>query len=317
MSKVFLTGGSGFLGRYLIAALKDNGAEVFALARSAASAETVARRGALPIAGDLDGDGSWRRAVADCDMVLHAAALLVPYAPYKEFYGANVEGTRRLLTAAKSGGVRRFVQVGAAAVVMGAPRHMRDVDETAPLQTPAFAPYIATKSIAEREIRAASREGFDALVVRPPAIWGQGSHLAASLKESLSKGQFALIDGGRAEMSTCHAANVASGAIAALDRGKGGEAYFLTDADTTTFRDFAASMVGVDALKGVRSFPFWAAWQIGGLQQQLADWRLLKNPAITRGLLRLIGKDFTISIAKARRDLGWTPKVTRAQGAAR
>jgi nucleoside-diphosphate-sugar epimerase len=307
MSKVFLTGGSGFLGRYLIEALKDNGAEVFALARSAASAEIVARRGALPIAGDLDADGSWTRALAECEMVLHGAALLVPFAPYKEFYAANVVGTRRLLSAAQSGAVRRFVQIGAAAVVMGQPKPMRDVDETAALQTPAFAPYIATKSIAEREIRAAARDGFDAMVVRPPAIWGEGSHLAVSLKESLDKGQFALIDNGRAVMSTCHAANVASGALAALSKGKGGEAYFLADAQTTTFRNFAAAMIGAEALKGVRSFPFWAAWQIGGLQQQMANWGWIKNPAITRQLLRLIGQDFTISTAKARRDLGWAP----------
>lgn len=307
MSRVFLTGGSGFLGRYLIAALKDNGAEVFALARSAASAEIVARRGALPIAGDLDADGPWTKALSDCGMVLHGAALLVPFAPYKDFFAANVLGTRRLLNAAQAGGVRRFVQVGAAAVVMGRPRPMRNVDETAPLETPAFAPYIATKSIAEREIRAATRDGFDAMVVRPPAIWGEGSHLADTLKESVAKGEFALIDQGRAVMSTCHAANVATGALAALNKGRGGEAYFLADADVTTFRDFAARMIGADALMGVRSFPFWAAWQIGGLQQQLANWGFIKNPAITRQLLRLIGKDFTISTAKARSKLGWTP----------
>jgi nucleoside-diphosphate-sugar epimerase len=307
MARIFLTGGSGFLGRYLIGALKDNGAEVYALARSAASAEIVARRGALPIAGDLDADGPWTKALSDCQMVLHGAALLVPFAPFKEFYAANVLGTRRILSAAQSAGVRRFVQIGAAAVVMGAPRPMRDIDESAPLQEPAFAPYIATKSIAEREIRAASRDGFDAMVVRPPAIWGEGSHLAASLKEALAKGQFALIDNGRAAMSTCHAANVATGAIAALDKGRGGEAYFLADGQTTTFRTFAGAMVGEEALKGVRSFPFWAAWQIGGLQQQLANWGWIKNPTITRQLLRLIGKDFTISTAKARRELNWAP----------
>jgi nucleoside-diphosphate-sugar epimerase len=309
MAKVFLTGGSGFLGRYLIAALKDNGAEVYALARSAASAEIVARRGALPIAGDLDADGSWTKALADCEMVLHGAALLVPFAPYKDFYAANVLGTRRLLSAAQLGSARRFVQVGAAAVVMGAPRAMRNVDETASLQTPAFAPYIATKSIAEREIRTASRTGFDAMVVRPPAIWGQGSALADTLKAAIAKGEFALIDHGRAIMSVCHAANVATGALASLDRGKGGEAYFLADDGATTFKDFAARMVGADALKGMRSFPFWAAWQLGGLQQQLANWGWIKNPAITRSLLRLIGKDFTVSTAKAKRELGWTPSA--------
>lgn len=309
MTKVFLTGGSGFLGRYLIAALKDNGAEVSALARSAEAAETVARRGAQPIAGDLAAEGAWTKAVADADAVLHGAALLVPFAPYKTFYDANVLGTRRLLNAARGRGPKRFVFVGAAAVVMGRPRPMYNVDEAIPLQRPAFAPYIATKSIADAEIRSTSTTGFDAMVVRPPAIWGEGSHLADQLKEALAKGQFALVDQGRAEMSVCHAANVASGAIAVLEKGRGGEAYFLADDGTTTFRAFAASMVGEDALKGVRSFPFWAAWQVGGLQQQLANWGWIKNPVITRQILRLIGKDFTISTAKAKRDLGWLPKT--------
>lgn len=309
MAKVFLTGGSGFLGRYLIAALKDNGAEVYALARSATSAETVARGGAMPIAGDLDGDGPWTKALGDCEMVLHGAALLAPYGRYKDFFAANVLGTRRILSAAQFAGVRRFVQVGAAAVVMGRPVPMRNVDESAALQYPAFAPYIATKAIADRELLAASRNGFDVSVVRPPAIWGQGSPIAASIRESLAKGHFALIDHGRAVMSVCHAANVATGAVAALDRAKGGEAYFLADDEPLTFKAFGVRMVGANALKGVRSFPFWAAWQIGGLQQQMAHWGVIKNPTITRSLLRLIGKDFTVNTTKAKQTLGWTPKA--------
>lgn len=313
MAKVFLTGGSGFLGRYLIAALKDNGAEVLALARSAEAAETIARRGAQPIAGDLAADGAWAKAVADAHAVLHGAALLVPFAPYRTFYDANVLGTRRLLAAARGRGPKRFVFVGAAAVVMGRPQPMYNADETLPLQRPAFAPYVATKSIADAEVRAASTDTFAAMVVRPPAIWGEGSHLADQLKDSVAKGQFALVDQGRAVMSVCHAANAASGAIAALSKGKGGEGYFLADDGTTTFRQFAASMVGEDALRGVRSFPFWAAWQVGGLQQQLANWGWIKNPVITRQILRLIGKDFTISTAKAKRELGWLPMAFETQ----
>lgn len=316
MTTVFLTGGSGFLGRFLIAGLREAGANVLALARSPTAAQIVAERGAEPVSGELDKSGPWVKRLKDADQVLHAAALLVPHAPYQAFFDANVRGTRLVLKASRRAGVRRFVQIGAAAVIMGRPAAILDATEDMPLMRPRFAPYIATKSIADKEVRAAAAAGFDTAIVRPPAIWGPASLLADGIKQSIDKGQFALIDGGRALISTCHAGNVAAGAIAALERARPGNAYFVADDDAVSFRAFVEGFVGAGALDRIRSVPFWVAWQIGGLMQTAANLGLLRDPPLTRQLVRLIGKPFTVSTQKARRELAYRPPVSRAEGLA-
>ena len=166
---VFVTGGSGFVGRHLIKHLIARGHSVRALARSEAAARAVSQIGAEPARGNLTDRESVNHAVAGCDDVIHAAAYLELWGSYEVFHRVNVEGTDNLLNAAIRAGVGRFVQIGAAGVVKNkGPVVM--ADESAPLQTPPFAPYIATKAISEERVRAANRDGFRTVVVRPPAI---------------------------------------------------------------------------------------------------------------------------------------------------
>jgi nucleoside-diphosphate-sugar epimerase len=317
LGRVFVTGGSGFVGRRMIAMLRDRGAEVTALARGPASAAKVEAAGARAAVADPASPAILAGLIADCQTVIHVAGHLRGWDSLAAFRASNVELTRSLLDAARLAGVRAFVQVGASAVVLGEPRPMLGVDERLPLQYPTWGPYIATKARAEALVLGADGPALRTCVVRPPFIWGPGAPMLDAIAANARSGQLRFPDGGAQPMSTCHVDNVCHGALLAAERGRGGEAYFLSDGADSAMRAVLTALVatrGVEA--GERAIPFGLAWRLCAVMEPI--WRLTRGyraePPITRQVLRMVGQPFTLDIGKARRELGYTPVVTWAEG---
>lgn len=319
MKTAFVTGGSGFVGAPLIRRLVAHGIRVVALARSAAAAAAVERDGAIACRGDLLDERAITECMRGCDTAFHVAGHLTEWDPYEVFHTANVVGTRTMIAAAKAAGVSTFVAVGASAVVQGRPVPMRNVAEDLPLQAPSWGPYIATKAEAERLVRGANAPGLRTVVIRPPLIWGVGMPMLDEMVTAARSGRFALPDAGRQVMSTSHVDNVVEGLILAAERGRGGEAYYITDGDDATLKDVLTDLLGTRGVPPIkRSAPFGVAWRMAAVMEGV--WRLLRlrsKPPVTRQTLRMIGQDFTLSIAKARRDLGYVPVVNWTDGIAR
>jgi nucleoside-diphosphate-sugar epimerase len=318
--RAFVTGGSGFVGRNLIAALRERGDEVFALARSDAAAAAVRQAGAQPVPSDLSDEAALRAGMAGCDVVFHAAAQVGDWGRYEDFYRVNVLGTSHVLAAARAAGVPRLVHVGTEAVLVGiGARRIVQADETWPRAARPLGLYPLTKGLAEERVLAANGPDLATVIVRPRLIWGSGdTTVLPQLVRAVRAGQFMWIDGGRYLTSTCHVANVCEGLILAAERGRGGEIYFLTDGAPVEVRSFCTALLRTQGLEpGDRSLPrpvvraiAWAA--------ELA-WRGLRlkgAPPITRTAVRLIGEEVTVSDAKARRELGYASTVSREAGLA-
>ena len=120
MQTIFLTGGSGFVGGWLIRDLRSAGYAVRALARSAAAAEAVRRAGAEPVLGELTDRPLLAAALQGCAAVVHAAASTALWDLSGAAYKANVTGTETLLAAARAAGVPRFVHISTEAVLLDA-----------------------------------------------------------------------------------------------------------------------------------------------------------------------------------------------------
>jgi nucleoside-diphosphate-sugar epimerase len=317
ISTCLITGGSGFVGGRLIERLVAQGWQVRALARSDEAVRIVEKHGAKAVRGSLDDMTSLTKAAAGCDVVIHVAALFKLWGEPADFDRTNVEGTANLLAAASASSVRRFVQLGAAAVVMGEMTPMLLVNESLPRQERSWAPYSASKARSEALVLGANREGvFETIVVRPPMIWGAGMPTLDHMIENVRAGQFRWVGDGSQGMSTAHVDNVCYALELAVKKGRGGEAYFVSDADDSTLKEVISGLLRTRGIEPPRaSAPLPIAWVMASVMEWV--WRAFSRkgePPITRQMLRLIGAPFTLDIGKAKRDLGFQPVVSREQG---
>jgi len=316
--KVFVTGGSGFVGRNLLAALHGRGDTVVALARSLGAMQTVRDLGAEPLAGDLVDVEAMTAGMAGAAAVFHCAAKVEDWGDSAEFQRVNVEGTAHVIEAARAAGVRRMVHVSTEAVLAdGTPIH--DADETRPRATRPIGLYPASKSGAEAVALAGNRDGLEVVVVRPRFIWGKGdTAILPKIVEVMQKGQFAWIGGGRFLTSTCHVRNVCEGMLLAAERGRGGEIYFLTDGAPVEFRSFITAMAATQgADPGERVAPRWLIYAFAaGSEFAWRAFKLKGRPMVSRTAVILTGEQVTVNDAKARRELGYASLVTREAGLA-
>lgn len=315
--RVFVTGASGFVGGAVVRALTAAGAEVRAMSRSHEADARIAMAGAKPVRSSLE--QVTPADLGEAKAVVHCAAYVEAWGAFDDYWRANVEGTRRMLDAARAAGVRRFVHIGSeAAVFHGQP--MQDVDENAPLALNAPYFYARTKAHAERAVLQADEHGFSTLSLRPRLVWGPGDQtIAPTIRDMADKGAFAWIGGGKALTSTCHVDNLAHGVELALQRGPEGEAYFLTDGPPVRIRDFLTAYLGaygVD-LSRAPTIPAWAAGAAAYVAE--AAWRglgLKGAPPLTRFAVDTMSRECTLSDANARARLGYRPLLSREEGLA-
>ncbi len=316
MASAYVTGGSGFVGGRLIERLVRAGWSVAALARSDRAADAVRTRGAEPVRGDLSDPSALASGLAGADVCFHAAAKVEDFGPWREFVAANVEGTRNVLRACRAAGVARAVHVSTEAVLMhGQP--LVHADETYPLAFRSPAPYSRSKALAEMVVLEESRDGLEAMIVRPRFVWGRGdATLLPLLVEGTRSGRFRWVGGGRQLTSTTHVDNTVEGLIAAAEHGRGGRAYFVTDGAPVVFRDFVGDLIatqGVTPPSGSVPTPVARALAIAGE----AAWKLLPlrgTPPLTRFASWVASQECTLDDHRARAELGYAPVMSREEG---
>ncbi|MFL5997283.1 MAG: NAD-dependent epimerase/dehydratase family protein [Streptomyces sp.] len=272
MAQAFVTGGSGFIGQALVRRLVSEGHSVRALVRSEESAAKVSALGAEPVRGVLTDSATWQDAVKGSEVVFHLAAETNVSADRARQELVTVGGTRAALDAARHAGVARFVHCGTeAALLAGDP--LVDVDETAPLRPDSEAAYSAVKAEAEAIVLDANAPELATVSIRPRMVWGPDSILIDMLIDMAKAGQFAWIEGGRHTTEITFVDNCVEGLMLGWQRGRPGEAYFITDQHPVTFRDFWETMFEIhgvdkptaelDAETAARTIPVPVRWFLG------------------------------------------------------
>ncbi|HEX4340591.1 MAG TPA: NAD-dependent epimerase/dehydratase family protein [Polyangiaceae bacterium] len=310
-----MTGGSSFVGAAIVRALVANGHRVRALARSDASQRGLSALGAEPVQGDLLDARSLEIGVQGTTVVVHAAGSLTSAARYADHEKTNVEGTRLVLAAAKRAGVKRFIYVSAASVVIDAD-HPTEGDESLPVKFHRSMAYSATKGIAERLVLEANGQSMVTLALRPPLIWSEDAPLIDRLGVTFRQGLFAWIGGGEFSYDVCHVDNLASAVVQSLEHGSGGQPYFVTDDETSTMKSFfTALMIAAGNPAIGRAVPYWVAALLGRLIGfGFSVFRPGKTPPLTLENVRLVGHTLRVSNARAKQELRYSPPVTRTEG---
>ncbi len=317
--RVFVTGGSGFVGGHVIEDLVG-AHEVRAMARSDRSAEKVEAFGAVAVRCSLEDIGPEH--LKGVDAIVHAAAYVEEYGPESAYFDANVGGTQRLLDAAREAGVSRFVLVSTNATVFDGKGQLQ-VDEQAAYTELGPFPYGRSKAEAERRVLAANDGSLTTVAVRPCFVWGpRDNSVLPALKRMADEGSFVWLDGGRAKVSTTHVDNLVHAVVRGLEAAPervGGEAFFVTDEDDTDLRAFLTALATANgfALPG-RSMPSWLVRTIAaGLAGLWAVMGRTTPPPVTRMAALLMSSDMTVQTTKARARLGWKPVVGRQEALAK
>jgi nucleoside-diphosphate-sugar epimerase len=319
MRTVFVTGGSGFVGGAVLDALAERGETARALARSPAAEAAVVGRGAIPVRAELLDVDALTEGMRGAELVVHAAARLDGgWSAAADLERVNVDGSRAVLQAARAAGVSRLVLVSTEQVVLG-DRPLVDADETWPYPERWPGAYARTKAAAERMVLAASTPELATVAVRPRLVWGRGdTTLLPELERLAASGRLRWVDGGMHLTSTTHVRNAVEGILAAAERGRGGQAYFVTDGAPVPFREFATALLATrDVAAPTGTVSGRVARGVAGGAGLL--WRLLPlpgSPPLDLDAVRVAGETCTLRDARARSELGYEGSVSRADGLA-
>ncbi len=313
--RVFVTGGSGYVGAAIVRALVAAGHGVRGLARSETSAQALSALGAEPVRGDLLDARSLDTGAQGSTVVVHAAGSLTSAARYADHERTNVEGTRLVLAAAKRAGAKRLIYISAASVVVDADRPT-DGDESLPVMFHRSMAYSATKGIAERLVLEANGPSMVTLALRPPGVWSEDAPFIDILGVAFRQHRFVWISGGEFPYSVCHVDNLASAVVQSIEHGRGGQPYFVTDNETSTMRSFFTALMeaaGYPA-KGP-AVPYWFVALLGRLIGfTFSLFRPGKIPPLTLENVRMMGHTLRVSSARAKRELCYSPPVNRTDG---
>jgi len=309
--KVFVTGGTGFIGGEVVRQLRARGDEVACLVRSPEKAAGLTELGCEIVAGELADAAEIRAGMEGCDAVVHAAAMYevgIPAKQHPAMYEANVRGTEIVLRAALEAKVPKVVHVSTVGVFGNT--HRQVVDETYEHPGKEFTSYYEETKLEAHRIakRMIAEDGLPCVIVQPGGVYGPGdTSQVADLLEEFFAGKLPLIPFPEFGICLTHVADIAGGILLALDDAEPGETYVLSG-PVTTMRDAVetvAALSGRKAPKHALPTPLMKALvPIGPLVG-----RLMGQPPNLRELISSAdGVTFWASHEKASRDLGYAPR---------
>jgi 2-alkyl-3-oxoalkanoate reductase len=314
--KILVTGASGLLGREVAGQLVRRGYDVTTFQRRPSGVD-----GATDHCGSLADDAAVRGAVQGAEAIIHLAAKVSFTGRPAEFDEVNVQGTRRLLLAARGAGVRDVVFVSSPSVansgaaIAGLGAEPADPDR-------AHGDYSRTKAQAELLALAADAPDFRVAAVRPHVVWGPGdTQLVERVLERAARHRLPLLDAGAALIDTTYVDNAAAAIVAALKRISHihGRALVVTNGEP---RPVGELIAGICAAGGVPA-PSWSVpgrlARVAGSAVERAWLRLGKQdePPMTKFLAEQLSTAHWFDQRETRKLLDWTPAVSIDEGLAR
>lgn len=310
--KALVTGASGFLGRSVVRRLRSDGVEVRALVRAGRGLDDA---DVDIYQGDICDDAAVEGAVRGMDLVVHCAARVETTGKWEEFAEVNVRGTRRVIRAAQSAGVRRIVHISSLGVY-AVPYDGVTITEDSAYESEGESRghYSRSKLAADRVALDAARRGAPVVVLRPGLLYGPGKRPPLA-RQSFSVKQFKLILATPAyTLPMTYIDNAADAvSLAATADGTVGQAFTIVDANmpqaeyAALYRDACGESwrpmflpVGMIAA---------AAW---GLERALRLAR--RRSPVTYHQIRRATRRAYYDCSRAEHLLGWRPAVSVPEG---
>lgn len=320
--RVLVTGGGGVLGKAICRMLLERGDQLRSYARG--EYPELTSMGVEVVRGDLCDGEVLRAAVKGMDMVIHTAARPGVWGSYRSYESVNLDGTRNVLDACRSGGVGKLVYTSSPSVVHGG-GDQKGITEATPYPASHTSHYSATKARAEALVMAANGSELHTVSLRPHLIWGPGdNHLIPRLIARARSGRLRRIGDGTNEVDICYIDNAAHAHLLAADllesepERVGGKTYFISQGEPVRLWDFVDRVLSAAGLKPLeKSISARAAWVLGAVCEGVyGALRIKAEPPMTRFVAEQLSTSHWYDLSAAQRDLGYAPLVTTDEGLA-
>jgi len=316
-----VTGATGLLGSHICEQLIRRGHAVRAIVRKGSDKRFLESLSVECVTGDITDPASLVPAMADVDVVYHAAARVGDWGPWSDFVAVSIQGTANVLEAAARAGVKRFLHVSSISAYGQVDGAGTVLDETAPLgrNVHRWSYYTRAKVEAERLVWAAHARGdIPVTVCRPSWLYGPRDRVSMPrLIKAIQNRKAKILGDGENLLSLTYAGNEAEGCILAATSERAiGQGYNLSNDGPITQREYynkIAAAVGAEPV--TRRVPYKVAYGAGFTMECLGRLlRMKRPPFVTRYAAWLLGRRIYFSCEKARTQLGWQPTVGYDEG---
>ncbi|GAA0329407.1 NAD(P)-dependent oxidoreductase [Bacillus carboniphilus] len=316
MKKILVTGATGFLGGHLVRYLSKKGYTVTGTGRNLQKGEWLKEEGISFVPGDLQQKDFCQELVRNHHYIIHCAALSEPWGDYQSFYTANVTVTENLLKSAREHGVKRFIHVSTPSIYFRY-NDATNVKETAELPKRFANHYAHTKYIAEQKVKQYQEKGLETIIIRPRGLFGpeDSTILPRLLTLNKTKG-IPLFNNGKTLIDLTYVENVAHALELSLEKGEVGQTYNISNGEPYSFKSlcdllFTHLKINVQYKKLPYPVIFRVAYFLEAIYQLPF---IKKEPFITRYSVSVLGNSQTLSIEKARKELGYEPLISIEEG---
>jgi nucleoside-diphosphate-sugar epimerase len=315
-----VTGAGGFLGSYIAEQLVARGDFVRSLARG--SYPLLQSLGVEQMRGDIRDASAVHAAAQGMDVIFHTAAVASLWGRRSEFYAINVQGTQNIIQACIAQRVPKLVYTSSPSVTFSGADQC-GVDESTPIPDSFLAYYPQTKALGEQLVLAANDRGeLLSCALRPHLIWGpRDQHLIPRLLDRARSGNLRIVGEGQNRVDMIYVENAAAAHLQAADTlapGASicGQAYFLSQGEPVNCWEWINQILAFAQLPPVtKRISYRAAYTAGTVLEGL--WWLLgrtDEPRMTRFLAAQLATHHWFDISKARRDFGYDPAISTAEG---
>ncbi len=318
---MLVTGATGFVGSHVVERAQSEGYVVRTLVRGSSNTQLLDEWGVEKVVGDFFDHEALKQAVAGVSVIVHCAAKVGDWGPIDDYRAVNVRGLEHLLLEAEAAGcLKRFIQVSSLGVYEG--RDHYGTDESEPATLTGMDGYTLTKAEAERLVLEHVRDkGLPATVVRPGFIYGpRDQTVLPRLLERLKVGQVKFFGSGEQLLNNTYVGNLVDAIFLCLQKPETiGEIYNITDGELVSKKKYISSvaeLAGYPVPTG--SVPLGVARFLTKASERV--YRLLgkkEAPLLSNARFKFLGLNLDFSIEKARRELGYDPRVTFDEGVRR
>ena len=313
--KVLITGATGLLGSHLIKELQQRGEDIRALVLPVENADRLVEQGVEVVRGDVTDTSTLPPAVKDVELVFHLAGMMGVWRPLADYRLVNVTGSENLYKAAQAAEVRRYVHTSSHTVYgLG---HGRFLTENDPLR-PDPDPYSITKAEGDRLMRRLMLNSqVETVILRPGTFFGPGDRLHfGRMAQKVKDGKGLILGRGNNALPFCYVTDVVQGfLLAAYHENASGNVYNITNDHPLTQQEMFDAIA--DAVAGKRPtlhLPYLPIYYGSIVAEKVVARVTRTRPVVTQLGAMMFGSDNRHSIEKARRELGFEPKVSLLEG---